>query len=252
MLLVDPQAFGNWVVAARRIRAVDPEWPRPGTRFHHSVGLGPIAVRDSSEVRRLELNRLLELEVRFRPGGVALVTITLVPIGRGLTRVHLDEAPVSGIVRWAWNRGLAFVFRLRNDASLRRVRRLVGSHATVAHYEDLLPDMAAVGGAVAIEEFDYEVAPDQIDAWVERDARAWTPVLAQRRGFLGKQVWRHGEHENRLLVHVWWSGDEGQAPDGRRLDAAEQAAVDAAMGEFRQPLVGRRDHHLLRTGTDAS
>ena len=36
--------YAAWVVGASRIRAVEPEWPNPGGRLHHSFGVWPALI----------------------------------------------------------------------------------------------------------------------------------------------------------------------------------------------------------------
>jgi hypothetical protein len=45
MVPADPRAFDGIVVGSRRIRWFDARWPDVGTRFHHTVGLGPVTVQ---------------------------------------------------------------------------------------------------------------------------------------------------------------------------------------------------------------
>ena len=49
-VLSDAWLYAGWVVGSSRIRDVDPQWPRPGTRFHHSVGAWPLLSNDFTEV----------------------------------------------------------------------------------------------------------------------------------------------------------------------------------------------------------
>ena len=41
-VLDDAGAYPKWVVGARRVRRVDPNWPAVGSQFHHAVGTTPI------------------------------------------------------------------------------------------------------------------------------------------------------------------------------------------------------------------
>ena len=41
-VLADPRCYPEWVVGSKEIRAADPGFPAPGTRFHHTVGVGPL------------------------------------------------------------------------------------------------------------------------------------------------------------------------------------------------------------------
>src|SRR5688572_14786637 len=84
-VLDDACAYPRWVVGARRLRGVDPSWPRVGSRFHHALGTAAGELHDSSIVREHDRPRRLVLEVRFRPAGVARVEIDVVPDAGGAT-----------------------------------------------------------------------------------------------------------------------------------------------------------------------
>ncbi len=98
-VLADGWLYPLWVVGAVRMRAVDDAWPAPGARLHHSSGLWPLLVDDTTSVERCEPGRRLELTARGWPAGEARVTITLEPTGAGETRVHLEEDPCHGVGR---------------------------------------------------------------------------------------------------------------------------------------------------------
>jgi hypothetical protein len=61
-VLADGEHYADWVVGARRIRAVDDDFPSPGSRLHHSVGIMPLVVRDQTLVLASKRPELLELE----------------------------------------------------------------------------------------------------------------------------------------------------------------------------------------------
>lgn len=125
-VLLDPWAYDDWVVGAKRIRAVDDSWPAPGSRFHHSVGAGPTHIDDSTKILEVEPDEHLTLEVRFRPIGVGVVKATLAPLDHGVrTCLVLEEVASGGPARALQSRALDAVTHLRNALSLWRLRRLV-------------------------------------------------------------------------------------------------------------------------------
>lgn len=77
-VLADPQTYPDWLIGASEIRDVDNNWPSPGAKFHHLVGIKPFVLPDSTEVIDVEPNRHLKLRVRTRPFVVADVTFELV------------------------------------------------------------------------------------------------------------------------------------------------------------------------------
>jgi uncharacterized protein YndB with AHSA1/START domain len=124
-VLTDAYAFPDWVVGARRIRAVEPGWPAPGAAFHHEVGPWPFRVKDNTKVRELVPHTRLVLEARARPAGVAIVTVTLEDRGAEGTHLVLTEEPCAGPATYVPRPLLEAATRARNAESLRRLRNLV-------------------------------------------------------------------------------------------------------------------------------
>ncbi len=88
--------YSGWVVGASRIRAVDEQWPQPGSTLHHSVGSWPFLIDDSTRVTGMEAGRTLELLARGWPLGEAKVVITLEDLGDPQCRVTIAEDAVRG------------------------------------------------------------------------------------------------------------------------------------------------------------
>jgi uncharacterized protein YndB with AHSA1/START domain len=122
-VLADPWRYAEWVVGAKKVRDVDADWPRPGSRFHHRVGVGPLTIDDSTVVEEIEPPRRMVLRARARPAGVARVTIELTPAGGG-TDVRMTEVPIDGPSRWLDNPILEWLIDLRNRRSLGRLAEL--------------------------------------------------------------------------------------------------------------------------------
>jgi hypothetical protein len=128
-VLADPRAYDGIVVGSRRIRWFDPGWPEAGSRFHHTIGLGPATVRDTSEVAEEDLPRLLRLLVHLRPFGSAEVVFRLAPEGADRTRVEMTETPVSGVLALTWSPPAVALTHWRNDRVLRRLGEVAGARA---------------------------------------------------------------------------------------------------------------------------
>ena len=94
-VLSDGWLYPLWVVGATRMREVDDHWPRPGAKLHHSAGVWPLVIDDSTEVLEESPGRMLRLRARGWPAGAAEVEITLRPQGAS-TVVELREDAVSG------------------------------------------------------------------------------------------------------------------------------------------------------------
>ena len=49
-VLADGWSYATWVVGASRVRDVDRGWPSEGGRIHHSFGLWPALINDTTHV----------------------------------------------------------------------------------------------------------------------------------------------------------------------------------------------------------
>jgi|SRR6185437_4476888 len=122
-VLADPLRYAEWVVGAQEVRCFDGEWPEPGARFHHRVGLGPVHIHDDTSVLESTPPRRLVLRARVRPFGHARVALELFACEAG-TRVEIDEEPTSPAAR-VGRKVLDPFIHLRNVEALRRLERLV-------------------------------------------------------------------------------------------------------------------------------
>lgn len=129
-VLADARTYDGVVVGSKRIRWFDARWPEVGTSFHHSIGFGPLHIRDSTTVTADDLPDRLVLTVRMGPMGVAEVEFALVREDGG-TRVTMREDPVSGPVKALWSPPLAAATRLRNDRALRRLEEIARERARI-------------------------------------------------------------------------------------------------------------------------
>lgn len=126
-LLADPHKYAEWVVGAKNVRAVDSAWPNPGARFHHTVGVGPVEIKDNTKVLELDPGHRLVLSVRARPAGTGRVVLELKPLPGGRTRVVMEETAESGPASLLPRVVIDPMTHLRNAEALRRLKRLVES-----------------------------------------------------------------------------------------------------------------------------
>ncbi len=123
-VLADARSYEQWVVGCDDIRAVEGDWPAPGSVFHHTVGTGPFKVKDNTKVLEVEPDRRLVIEARARPAGVAKVSFELRAID-GATEVRMEELPVRGVAKAIHNPFQDRLIHTRNTESLRRLADLV-------------------------------------------------------------------------------------------------------------------------------
>jgi len=127
-VLNDGWTYALWVVGASRMRDVDQGWPATGTKLHHSFGVWPLLINDSTEVLEIEPGKRLLLEARGWPIGEAKVEITVEPDGNGAL-ISIAEDASSGPARLVPEQVRQPVIDFRNQETLRRLAYVVeGRH----------------------------------------------------------------------------------------------------------------------------
>ncbi|MFY9920606.1 MAG: SRPBCC family protein [Mycobacterium sp.] len=94
-VMADGWTYSQWVVGNSRMRAVDPNWPAPGSTIRHSIGIWPLVVNDETVVEESVPLEKLVLHAKGWPFGGARVILRLSDIPDGC-RVVMEEYPVSG------------------------------------------------------------------------------------------------------------------------------------------------------------
>jgi uncharacterized protein YndB with AHSA1/START domain len=127
-VLADGWLYPLWVVGASRMREVDDHWPAVGARLHHSVGVWPLLIDDSTEVKEAAPGERLVLRARGWPAGEAQVVLRLSPQGER-TEVVIEESVVAGpgalMPRFVQDPLLSW----RNVETLRRLAHVVEGRA---------------------------------------------------------------------------------------------------------------------------
>jgi len=129
-VLGDGWLYATWVVGASRIRDVDPHWPQSGSKLHHSVGVWPLLINDSTEVLEVDAPHRLQLRARGWPAGEATVTLTVEPTPAGCTMV-IEEHPSAGPAALVPKPIMDAVLHARNDETLERLAMLAEGRSRV-------------------------------------------------------------------------------------------------------------------------
>ena len=106
-VLANGWTYSQWVVGNSRMRAVDDDWPAPGTRILHSIGVWPLVIDDETVVLSCVPQRELVLLAKAGPLGAARITLRLSdPPGQsGMgCRLEMAEVAVRGPMRFVPNR----------------------------------------------------------------------------------------------------------------------------------------------------
>jgi uncharacterized protein YndB with AHSA1/START domain len=120
-VLCDAASYRIWVVGSKRIRGVDPDWPAVGSKFHHTVGMGPFEDNDTTAVLEVVRPTRMVLEARVWPFGTAEVAVDLAPAGSG-TDVTISETPLRGPAKSFDNIFMEQALWVRNAIGLRRLK----------------------------------------------------------------------------------------------------------------------------------
>jgi len=108
------------------MRDVDDGWPAPGTKLHHSFGVWPLVIDDTTEVLEFQPGKRLVLEARGWPVGKARVDITVEPDGDG-SLVSIAEDVTDGPAKLVPEPIRVTGIDVRNRETLRRLAYLAES-----------------------------------------------------------------------------------------------------------------------------
>ena len=123
-VLDDGWTYCNWIVGTAQMRDVDMQWPAPGARLHHSVGIWPALISDTTEVLHRNDTSLV-LEARGWPLGKAQVTIEVEPLDEHTSRVTMVEDAVAGPGMIVPSQARQLLIVPRNRESLQRLSQIV-------------------------------------------------------------------------------------------------------------------------------
>ncbi|MDD7961459.1 SRPBCC family protein [Microbacterium thalli] len=127
-VLGDGWLFPAWVVGASRMRDVADTWPREGSRLHHSFGVWPFVIDDTTSVLEFDPPRRMVLQARGWPIGEARVTLDVKPRGEGCV-VRLQEFAAEGPGSFIPQPLLDPALMVRNAETLRRLAHLAEGRA---------------------------------------------------------------------------------------------------------------------------
>ncbi|AKK27328.1 SRPBCC family protein [Mycobacterium sp. EPa45] len=122
-VLADGWTYSQWVVGNSRMRAVDADWPAPGTRILHSIGVWPAVINDETVVLSCTPQEELVLLAKLGPAGAARITLRLSDIDGGC-RLEMAEVAVEGPMKFVPNRIQLAGFWPRNRESTWRLANL--------------------------------------------------------------------------------------------------------------------------------
>lgn len=120
--------YPSWVVGASRMREVDDAWPQVGSRLHHSVGVWPALLNDTTVVEEWAPPHRMVMRAKGWPIGEARVTLRVRAWGAGCM-VRIDEEPVKGPATLLPSLVTTPMLRVRNAETLQRLAYLAEGRA---------------------------------------------------------------------------------------------------------------------------
>jgi len=122
-VLADGWLYPSWVVGASRMREVEAAWPTAGSVIHHSVGVWPALIDDTTSVLEWDPPRHALFKARGWPIGEAHVAIDVKPRGTGCV-VRITEDATAGPGRFLPAILRDPAIKLRNVETLHRLALL--------------------------------------------------------------------------------------------------------------------------------
>ncbi|MGV0653984.1 SRPBCC family protein [Mycolicibacterium thermoresistibile] len=123
-VIADGWTYSQWVVGNSRMRAVDPEWPAPGSTIRHSIGLWPLVINDVTVVEECVPLERIVLHAKGGPMGGARIELRLSDNPDGGCHLEMDEYPVSGPGKFIPNPLAQLAIWLRNRETTWRLAAL--------------------------------------------------------------------------------------------------------------------------------
>ena len=127
-VLSDGWLYSGWVVGASRIRSVDANWPAVGSRIHHSFGVWPALIDDTTSVLEYDPPHRMVLKARGWPVGSAEVVLEVEATAAGST-VRITEDAVEGPGRVLPKPLRDVLIGVRNVETLKRLEYLAQGRA---------------------------------------------------------------------------------------------------------------------------
>jgi hypothetical protein len=127
-VLADGWLYPTWVVGASRIRDVEASWPAEGAKIHHSFGVWPLLINDSTSILEWDPPHRAVLKARGWPVGSAKVVLEVEATPSGC-RMTLQEDAIEGPGTLMPKPARDALIHVRNTETLRRLRYLAEGRA---------------------------------------------------------------------------------------------------------------------------
>ena len=127
-VLANGWLYPTWVVGASRMRDVEHAWPSAGAKIHHSFGVWPALIDDTTSILEWDPPRHAKLKARGWPMGSAHVVLDVVAEPAGCL-VTITEDAVEGPGTLVPKPARDVMIKLRNRETLQRLAYLAEGRA---------------------------------------------------------------------------------------------------------------------------
>ncbi|MFL6064246.1 MAG: SRPBCC family protein [Friedmanniella sp.] len=131
-VLAEGWLYPSWVVGASRIRDVEPGWPMEGAKIHHSFGVWPALIDDTTSVLEWDPPHRAVLKARGWPVGSAQVVLEVERTADGC-EVRISEDALEGPGTLVPKAVRDVLIGVRNSETLRRLEYLAEGRARAVH-----------------------------------------------------------------------------------------------------------------------
>lgn len=127
-VLANGWLYPVWVVGASRMRDVEEAWPAVDAKIHHSFGIWPVLIDDTTSILEWDAPRHAKLKARGWPAGSAHVSIDVERDATGCTVTIVEDA-VEGPGALIPKPFRSVAIGIRNRETLQRLAYLAENHA---------------------------------------------------------------------------------------------------------------------------
>lgn len=80
---------------------------------------------------------------------------------------------------------------------------------------------------MVVELLRFEMSPEKVETFLQKNAELWTPALSQHRGFVDKEIWVNRQNPGEVFIAIHWETME----DWKSFPAELQVELDRQMGD---------------------
>ena len=99
---------------------------------------------------------------------------------------------------------------------------------------------------MVIEWLKFRVDPHSREAFIQKDAQVWTPVLASYSGFLGKEVWIDPQAVGEVVLIIRWETRQQWKAIPQDVLAATDQNFAEQMGKIQYQMIESSEYQIRK------